>query len=221
MAENVSMNGSTISGISFFDGGMLRAALVFALATLSFFGFSYALLSTGIDRALFPEAADGSLIEREGRIVGSSLVAQPFVDARYFQPRPPAANYDAMAAAGSNQARSNPQLRQRIAEARAAVAGREGIPLERVPADLVTQSGSGVDPHISPESARLQVARVARARGLDPAVVAALLERYVEPPQFGFLGQPRVNVLQLNLALDDGERKGRTATGRVSNSKLK
>ena len=129
-------------------------------------------------------------------------MAQPFSDAIYFQPRPSAAGYDPMAAAGSNQARTNPDLRKRIAEATAEVSAREGIAAQDVPAELVTQSGSGLDPHISPAGARVQIARVAQARGMDPSVVAALVAANTQAPQFGVLGQPRVNVLQLNLALD-------------------
>ena len=129
-------------------------------------------------------------------------MAQPFADARYFQPRPSAANYDPMAAAGSNMARSNPALRKRIAEGVIAVAKRDGIAPSAVPMELVTQSGGSLDPHVSPTGARVQVARVAKARGLDPAVVQRLVDAETETPQFGLLGQPRVNVLRLNLALD-------------------
>ena len=107
-----------------------------------------------------------------------------------------------MAAAGSNQARSNPALQQRIAEAVTAVAAREGIAATSVPFDLVTQSGSGLDPHVSVAAARVQIARVAKARGVPVDAVAGLVEQHIEPPQFGLLGPPRVNVLQLNLALD-------------------
>jgi K+-transporting ATPase ATPase C chain len=180
----------------------LRASLGLALVSLLLFGLLYSLAATGLGGLLFPQTATGSLIEREGRIVGSALVAQPFTDARYFQPRPSAANYDLMALAGSNQARSNPDLRQRIEETRAAVAAREGIVPEAVPGDLLTQSGGGIDPHVSPEGARIQIARVAKARGLDAAKVGELVARHTEGPQLGLFGQPRVNVLELNLALD-------------------
>ena len=180
----------------------LRAPLLFAAIVLIVFGLLYSLAGTALGRMLFPSAATGSLVERDGRAVGSALVAQPFADARYFQPRPSAANYDPMAAAGSNQARSNPDLRTRIAAATAAVAKRDGIAPTDVPMELVTQSGGGMDPHISPAGARVQVARVAKARGLDPADVRKLVDAATEAPQFGLLGQPRVNVLRLNLALD-------------------
>jgi len=118
------------------------------------------------------------------------------------QPRPSAASYDPMAAAGSNTARSNPDLRKRVDAATAEVAAREGVAPSDVPAELVTQSGGGLDPHLTPAGARVQVARVAKARGLDPRVVQQAVDAATEAPQFGVLGQPRVNVLRLNLALD-------------------
>lgn len=183
-------------------GGLLRPSLGLAMVSLLGFGLIYSLAGTGIGRALFPAQAAGSMVTVQGRVVGSALVAQGFADARYFQPRPSAAGYDPMAAAGSNQARSNPDLRKRIAEATATVAGRDGIAAADVPADLVTQSGGGLDPHISPRAAEVQIARVAQARGLAPAQVAALVEHNTEARQFGLLGEPRVNVLRLNLALD-------------------
>jgi len=184
----------------------LRAPLLFAATILLVFGLPYSLAGTALGRVLFPAQATGSLIEREGRVVGSALVAQPFADARYFQPRPSAANYDPMAAAGSNQARSNPELQARIAATVAAVAAREGIAPSRVPDDLATESGGGLDPDISPAGAQVQVARVAKARGLEPAVVEAMVARATEAPQLGVLGRPRVNVLRLNLALDGRTR---------------
>lgn len=180
----------------------LRAPLLFAIAILLLAGLLYSLLGAGLGRMLFPAQAQGSLIEHDGKVVGSALVAQPFSDPRYFQPRPSAANYDPMAAAGSNLARSNPDLHKRIAEATLAVAERDGIAPAQVPGDLVTQSGAGLDPNVSPMGARVQAARVARARGLDPAVVERLVDDAIEPKQLGMLGQPRVNVLRLNLALD-------------------
>lgn len=180
----------------------LRAPLLFAVVILVVFGLLYSLAGTALGRLLFPAQASGSLVEREGRVAGSTLVAQPFADARYFQPRPSAANYDPMAAAGSNLARSNPDLRKRVEEAIAAVAAREGIAPSEVPMELVTQSGGGMDPHITPAGARVQVARVAKARGLDVAIVEQAVDAATEVPQFGVLGQPRINVLLLNLALD-------------------
>lgn len=179
-----------------------RAPVLFAGVILAGFGLSYSLAGAALGRVLFPAQAGGSVISRDGHVVGSALVAQPFGDPRYFQPRPSAANFDPMAAAGSNMARSNPDLRKRIDEARATVAARDGVAAANVPDDLVTQSGGGLDPDITPAGAREQVARVAKARGLDAAVVERLVAQHTQGPQFGLLGQPRVNVLRLNLALD-------------------
>ena len=184
------------------DRASWRAAFVLAAIVLVGYGFLYSIAGTALGRVLFPHAATGSLVEQGGKVVGSALVAQPFADARYFSPRPSAANYDPMAASGSNQARSNPDLRKRLDDALAVVAAREGVAREAVPGDLVTESGGGLDPHVSPAAARLQVARVAKARGLAEADVAALVERHIERRQFGLFGAPRVNVLELNLALD-------------------
>ena len=180
----------------------LRAPLLFAVVIPVVFGLLYSLAGPALGRLLFPAQATGSLVEREGRVGGSALVAQPFADARYFQPRPSAANYDPMAAAGSNLARSNPDLRKRIDEAIASVAAREGIASSAVPMELVTQSGGGLDPHLTPAGARVQVPRVAKARGLDVAIVQQAVDAATEAPQLGVLGQPRINVLLLNLALD-------------------
>ncbi|MEA9564382.1 MULTISPECIES: potassium-transporting ATPase subunit KdpC [unclassified Xanthomonas] len=184
------------------DDGALRASVILALFILFGLGLAYSLIATGITGALFPAQAHGSLLRQDTRVVGSTLVAQPFTAARYFQPRPSAAKYDLTAAAGSNQARSNPDLQARIAATRAEVATRDGIAPDAVPSELLTQSGSGLDPHLSPAGAQVQVRRIAAARGWPEQRVAALLQSATEAPQFGLLGQPRVNVLALNLALD-------------------
>lgn len=196
------MNAQPACAPSIDDRPSLRAPLLYAAVCLLGFGLAYSLAATAIGRVAFPWQATGSIVERDGRAVGSALVAQPFADARYFQPRPSAAKYDPMAASGSNQARSNPELRKRLAEQTAAIAQREGIDESAVPPELATQSGGGLDPHISPRSAQVQAARVARARGLDVAHIQALIARNTEAPQFGALGEPRVDVLRLNLALD-------------------
>ncbi|PNS08099.1 potassium-transporting ATPase subunit KdpC [Solilutibacter silvestris] len=180
----------------------LRAPILFAVLILVGFGLLYSLAGTGLGRALFPAEATGSVIQRDGYAIGSVLLSQPFKDARYFQPRPSAANYDPMSASGSNQARSNPDLRKRIAEATISIAARDGIASIDVPNELVTQSGSGLDPHLSPAGAEVQVTRVANARGLDSMIVRKLVAQHTATRQFGVLGEPRVNVLQLNLALD-------------------
>ena len=190
------------------DQGHFRAAIGFALVILLGMGLLYSLAGTALGRGLFPQQATGSIVIHDGKAVGSSLVAQPFTDARYFQPRPSAAGYNPMSAAGSNQARSNPELRKRIAEATAAVAARDGIAAQDVPGELVTQSGGGLDPDISPAGAKVQIARVAQARNLDPKQVEELVAAYTRDPQFGLMGQPRVNVLELNMALDASKRSG-------------
>jgi K+-transporting ATPase ATPase C chain len=188
------------------DNGVLRASLAFAAVILLGMGLLYSVAGTALGRGLFPRQATGSIVTVAGKAVGSSLVAQPFADPRYFQPRPSAAGYNPMSASGSNQARTNPDLRKRIAEATIAVAARDGIAVQDVPAELVTQSGSGLDPDLSPAGAKVQIARVAQARGLDASVVAALVTANTQTAQFGVLGPPRVNVLELNLALDKKEQ---------------
>lgn len=191
----------TVSSVSPREPMRWRAVLVLPLLVLASAAL-YSLLATVLAGTLFPEQANGSLRSHDGRVVGSVLVAQPFAAAGYFQPRPSGAKYDPMSAAGSNQARSNPDLRKRLDDTRQAVAAREGIDPSQVPDDLVTQSGSGMDPDISVDAAHIQVARVAAARGLPPQTVAALVAAQTQPRQFGVLGAPRVNVLALNLALD-------------------
>jgi K+-transporting ATPase ATPase C chain len=177
------------------------AFLAFTLVT----GVAYPLLVTGIAQVVFAGRADGSLVERGGRVVGSSLIGQPLAGERYFHPRPSAAGagYDAMASSASNLGPTNPALlrtvRQRIRKYRQE--NRLG-PADVVPVDAVTASGSGLDPEISVANARLQAARVARARGLPVARVLALVSRHTTGRALGFLGEPGVNVLELNLALD-------------------
>lgn len=184
------------------DRASLRAATAFAGVILLGFGLLYALVGTGLGRLLFLQQATGSLIVVNGQVRASALVGQPFVGEGYFHPRPSAAGFDPMAVSGSNLARSNPDLRARIDGAVAEVAAREGIRAEDVPGEMVTQSGGGLDPHVSPAVAQVQAARVARARGLSPTRVEALIAAHTEAPTLGVIGQPRVNVVRLNLALD-------------------
>lgn len=184
------------------NGYSLRGAIGLSLVSLLVMGLLYSLAGAGLGRVLFPYQATGSIIELDGKAVGSALIPQPFVADGYFQARPSGPNYDPMAAAGSNQARTNPDLRKRIDEARAAVAAREGIALADVPIELITQSGGGLDPHVTPQGAQVQAARVAKARGMDIAQVERLIAQHTEGRQFGLFGEPRVNVLELNLALD-------------------
>lgn len=195
---NTSMNSSPRSG-----NPLWRPAIGLSLFGLLGTGLVYAVLATGISGSLFPAQADGSLIrDADGQVRGSLYLAQPFAGDGYFQTRPSAANYDPMAAAGSNMARSNPDLVKRVSEATAATAAREKIDPATVPGDLVTQSASGLDPELSPAAIQVQVARVAAARGLPTAQVQALVDAQLQDRQWGVFGQPRINVIALNRALD-------------------
>ncbi len=187
---------------------LIRPAVVLlALCTL-LTGIAYPLAVTGLAQAVFPMQANGSLMGQDGRIVGSALIGQPFDDPRYFWGRPSATApfpYNAAASSGSNLGPSNPALieavQARITALRAADPGNDAP----VPVDLVTASGSGLDPHISVAAALYQAPRVARVRGLDEAALQLLVLSQIEGRQFGLLGEPRVNVLKLNLALDGVE----------------
>lgn len=184
----------------------LRPAIVLTLLLCATTGLVYPGLVTGLAQLLFPRQANGSLLlGRSGEVTGSALIGQPFARAEYFHPRPSAAGagYDDTLSGGTNKGPTDARLADTlIARAVDSAVRLDGAVKGRVPSDLVTSSGSGLDPHISPASARLQVARVAQARGLDSGVVRALVERHIEGRQFGFFGEPRVNVLRLNLALD-------------------
>ena len=183
----------------------LRPAIVVTLVLMLITGLIYPGLVTGVAQLLFPRQANGSLITAKGQVIGSELIGQPFARADYFHPRPSAAGngYDDTLSGGSNKGPTDLKLADTlIAQAVDSAVRLDGAVKGAVPADLATRSGSGLDPHISPASALLQVNRVARARGLDPRTVRALVERHIERRQLGFLGEPRVNVLLLNLALD-------------------
>jgi K+-transporting ATPase ATPase C chain len=183
----------------------LAPALVVFLALTVLTGLVYPLTVTGVAQVAFPGRADGSLIERDGRVVGSRLIGQAFSSPRYFHPRPSAAGhgYDAMASAASNLGPTNPTLLRQIRERRARYRLENDLgPRRYVPIDAVTASGSGLDPDISPANARLQAPRVARARGLALDHVLALVRGATRGRSLGFLGEPGVNVLELNLALD-------------------
>jgi K+-transporting ATPase ATPase C chain len=183
---------------------VLQSVLMVVVMTL-LLGIAYPFAITGMAAVLFPVQATGSILERDGKAVGSALLGQPFDDAKYFWGRPSATApmpYNGAASSGSNLGPTNPALadavKARVEKLRAADPGSSAP----VPADLVTASGSGLDPHISPAGAAYQVPRVARARGLAPDRVSALVAEHTEGRQLGFLGEPRVNVLRLNIALD-------------------
>ena len=180
----------------------LIVAIKFTLITTLIFGLIYPLGVTWLSQWLFPKQANGSLIEKNGQIVGSRLIGQPFNSDKYFHSRPSAAGtgYDATASSGSNLAPTNQQLVDRVKQDVARL--QKENPGAAIPADLVTTSGSGLDPDISPASAEFQVPRIARARGISTEVLRPLVAKHTQQRQWGILGEPRVNVLELNLDLD-------------------
>jgi len=183
----------------------LRPALLSLVILSVVTGLIYPALVTGIAQVVFPRQANGSLIERDGKYVGSELIGQPFSDPKYFWSRASATSpypYNASSSSGSNQGPTNPALADAVSGRIKALKDADPDNKLPVPVDLVTASASGLDPHISPAAAEYQVNRVARARNLDPAKVRELVAQSTEGRQLGFLGEPRVNVLALNFALD-------------------
>lgn len=182
----------------------LRPAIVLTLLLCLITGAIYPGSITGIAQLLFPHQANGSLIAaRSGLVIGSELIGQPFARAEYFHPRPSAAGYDDTLSGGTNKGPTDLKLADTlVAQSVDSEVRLDGAVPGKVPADLATRSGSGLDPHVSPGSALLQVGRVARARSVDSVAVRALVERHIEGRQFGLFGEPRVNVLLLNLDLD-------------------
>ncbi|QIG38902.1 potassium-transporting ATPase subunit KdpC [Microbacterium sp. 4R-513] len=188
-------------------GVAVRAMLVFTVVL----GLGYTLLITGVGQLVLPWQANGSLVDNaRGETVGSALIGQSWTDAdgsplrQYFQSRPSAAGdgYDGAASSGSNYGSENDHLVNAIEERQASISALDGVDVADIPADAVTASASGLDPHISPAYALLQVSRVASARGLAEDEVRALVEAHIQQRDLGYLGEPRVNVLELNLALD-------------------
>jgi K+-transporting ATPase ATPase C chain len=190
----------------------VRAAIVSLIVLTVVTGVVYPLIVTAIAQIVFPSQANGSLIVKDGKVVGSALIGQPFDDPKYFWGRPSATSlfgYNAGASSGSNLSPTNPALVKAVQERVDGLRAADPDNKAPVPVDLVTASASGLDPHISPAAALYQVDRVAKARKLEPAAVRSLVERHTQGRQWGFLGEPRVNVLALNLALDDARRSAR------------
>jgi len=182
----------------------LVTAVLMTIVTTIILGIAYPLVVTVLAQALFPRQANGQLIERNGRLVGSRIIGQPFTSPAYFHSRPSAAGpagYDAAASGGSNLGPTNAALVARVGADVARL--RQENPSVPVPIDLVTTSSSGLDPHISPAAAEFQVPRVARERGADDAAIQRIVDEHTEDRQFGLLGESRVNVLLVNLALDE------------------
>jgi potassium-transporting ATPase KdpC subunit len=183
----------------------LRPAILLTFVFIVVTGLIYPGVVTGVARLVFPNQANGSLVTVNGQVIGSRLIGQQFSQPWYFHPRPSAAGngYDATASGGTNKGPTDRKLADTLIAGAIAQAESSGVPKGSIPTDMATASASGLDPHISPANALFQVARVAAARGVDSSQVRDLTLHYVESRQFGFFGEPRVNVLALNLALDN------------------
>ncbi len=188
---------------------LIRQCVVLFLAMTVLTGILYPLAATGVSQVLFPAKANGSLIAKDGKTVGSTLIGQAFSEPKYFWGRPSATSpnpNNGASSSGSNLGPTNPALTDAVKQRIDALKQADPSNTAPVPVDLVTASGSGLDPEISPAAAEYQVSRVARARGIEPAKVRELIAAHTDGRQFGILGEPRVNVLELNLALDASPR---------------
>ena len=182
----------------------LRRGVLFTAVTMVLIGGAYNLLLWGIGQVAFAAQAEGSLIRRpDGTIAGSRLIAQKFTRPEYFRPRPSGVDYNAASTGGTNYGPSNVDHVKAVQERLDAITADEKVSARQVPSEMVTASGGGMDPHIPPAAAELQVARIAAARGVPPERVRELIRSHTEPPTLGFLGRARVNVLELNVALDE------------------
>ena len=187
----------------------IRRGILFTAVTMVLFGGGYHVTIWTIGRVAFPSQAEGSLIRRaDGTVIGSRLIAQKFSRPEYFQPRPSGVDYNAASTGGTNFGPSNPDQLKAVRERLDAIAKQENVAAAEVPSEMVTASGGGLDPHIPPNAADLQAARVARARHVPVDRVRDLIREHTEGSTFGFLGRPRVNVLELNLALDAAFAQG-------------
>jgi K+-transporting ATPase ATPase C chain len=196
----------------------IKQGILFTIVTMVLLGGALHLVFWAIGRAAFASQAEGSLIRRaDGTLVGSRLIAQKFTRPEYFQPRPSGVDYNAASTGGTNYGPSNPDHLKAVQERLDAVIKQEGVTAGQVPSEMVTASGGGMDPHIPPNAADMQAARVASGRKVEVSRVRELISRHTEPPTWGFLGRARVNVLELNLALD--EAFGTPAPATATNSR--
>ena len=193
----------------------IKRGIIFTIVTMVLLGGGYHVALWAIGRTMFPSQAEGSLIRRaDGTVVGSRLIAQKFTKPEYFRSRPSGVDYNAASTGGTNYGPSNPDHLKAVQERLDTVKKEEGVTAVQVPSEMVTASGGGMDPHIPPAAADLQALRVAAARGAPVERVRELIRAHTEPPTFGFLGRARVNVLELNLALDEILGAPKPAAGR-------
>jgi K+-transporting ATPase ATPase C chain len=193
----------------------LKQGIRFTVVAMLLFGCGYHVVLWALGRVAFPSQVEGSLIRRaDGTVIGSRLIAQAFTRPEYFHPRPSGVDYNAASTGGTNFGPSNPDHVKAVQERLDGVTAIEKVPASQVPSEMVTASGGGMDPHIPPAAAELQATRVAAARGVAIDRVRELIQAHTEPPALGFLGRARVNVLELNLALDDTLGAPTPAVGR-------